>query len=68
MLSGLLELLKVAVRVPFNAVSKILQAWAKGVSLLTLDERFSQRRQQQIEFRPAAHVLQGITQVLKLEA
>ena len=42
----------------------ILQAWAKGLSLLALDADFSQRRQQQIEFRPAAHLGQGLQQGL----
>jgi len=64
LLLGLSEVLKVMVRVPFNAMSKILQSWAKGVSLLTLDPAFAQRRQQTMEFRPAAHLLEGLSQGL----
>jgi len=62
LLQGLLELLKVLVRVPFNALSKILQAWAKGLALLSLDPEFTQRRLQETEFRRAANIYQGLQQ------
>ena len=61
-LRGAVELIKALVRVPLNAVSKILLAWAKGLALLALDADFSQERLQDVEFRRAAHVLQGLRQ------
>ena len=39
-----------------------MQAWAKGIAVLSLDAKFAQRRLQHIEFRPARDALQGLTQ------
>ena len=63
-LFGVLEALKSIVRVLCNMVSKMLQAWAKGIAVLTLDTKFSQRRLQHIEFRPARNAAQGLAQGL----
>ena len=45
---GLLEALKAVVRVVFNMAAKVLQAWAKGIAILSLDAEFSSRRLQAI--------------------
>ena len=61
-LVGLLEALKALVRVLFNMTSKVLQAWAKGIAVLTLDTDFVSRRVQLVESRPAHHPIEGLSQ------
>ena len=64
-LFGFLDAVKILVHVVFNSISKILQAWAKGLTVLTLDATFAQQRLQRTEFRSADNILQGVLQGLR---